>query len=85
MLVAGLVTSVVMPCFAEVSSYFTAAGGPYLYSLAAFGRLIGLQTGMSNFRNLLCETRLNHFYTTSYFSTCSRMIGRTEGATVTSS
>lgn len=45
MLFAGAVTGVVMVCMAEVASYFTAAGGPYLYSRVAFGRFFGLQTG----------------------------------------
>jgi APA family basic amino acid/polyamine antiporter len=34
-----------MACFAEVASQFTAAGGPYLYTRAAFGRLVGIEMG----------------------------------------
>jgi amino acid transporter len=34
-----------MACFAEVSSYFSETGGPYLYARAAFGRLIGIEVG----------------------------------------
>jgi amino acid transporter len=42
---AALGIGVVMGCFAEVASRFTAAGGPYLYARAAFGRLAGIQVG----------------------------------------
>jgi amino acid transporter len=44
-LVAGLLIAVIMGCFAEVASYFSDAGGPYLYARSAFGPLIGIQTG----------------------------------------
>ena len=45
MVLGGLGTGVIMACFAEVASYFTSAGGPYLYARVTFGRFIGLQTG----------------------------------------
>jgi basic amino acid/polyamine antiporter, APA family len=35
----------IVACFAEVSSRFTEAGGPYLYARVAFGRFVGLQVG----------------------------------------
>jgi basic amino acid/polyamine antiporter, APA family len=44
-LLAGLVVGAIMGCFAEVASYFTEAGGPYLYSRVAFGRLAGIEMG----------------------------------------
>ena len=44
-LFAALGIGVVMACFAEVSSQFREAGGPYLYARVAFGRLAGVQTG----------------------------------------
>ncbi len=37
--------AVIMACFAEVASQFTASGGPYLYVRAAFGRLAGIEVG----------------------------------------
>jgi basic amino acid/polyamine antiporter, APA family len=37
--------AVIVACFAEVSSRFAEAGGPYLYARAAFGSFIGIQTG----------------------------------------
>lgn len=44
-LVAGVAVGVVIACYAEVSSYFTDAGGPYLWTRTAFGPLIGIETG----------------------------------------
>jgi APA family basic amino acid/polyamine antiporter len=42
-LLAGAAIAVVMACFAEVASYFSETGGPYLYVRTAFGRLLGLE------------------------------------------
>jgi amino acid transporter len=44
-LLAGGAVGVIMACFAEVASYFSEAGGPYLYGRVAFGRLVGIETG----------------------------------------
>jgi amino acid transporter len=44
-LIAALGISVVVACFAEVSSRFGKAGGPYLYGRVAFGRLMGIEMG----------------------------------------
>ena len=44
-LIAGLAVGVIMACYAEVASQFSEAGGPYLYARAAFGRLLGIETG----------------------------------------
>ncbi|HSC76963.1 MAG TPA: amino acid permease, partial [Candidatus Acidoferrales bacterium] len=44
-LVAGGGIAVIVVCFAEVSSRFTEAGGPYLYARQAFGPFVGLQIG----------------------------------------
>ena len=44
-LLAGLAVGVIMACYAEVASQFSEAGGPYLYARAAFGRLLGIETG----------------------------------------
>jgi amino acid transporter len=43
-LLAALCLGIIIACFAEVSSRFDSAGGPYLYSRMAFGRAVGLQT-----------------------------------------
>ena len=42
-LLAGAGMAVIFACFAEVSSQFQQAGGPYLYARAAFGRGMGIQ------------------------------------------
>src|SRR5206468_390622 len=34
-------------CFAEVASYFTETGGPYLYGRAIFGSFVGFEVGWS--------------------------------------
>jgi len=44
-LLAGLGMGVIIACYAEVASQFTATGGTYLYLRRAFGRLTGLQVG----------------------------------------
>jgi amino acid transporter len=44
-LVAAAGIGVVVACFAEVSSRFGQAGGPYLYGRVAFGRLMGIEMG----------------------------------------
>ena len=44
-LIAGAAVAVIMACFAEVASYFSEAGGPYLYARASFGRLAGIVVG----------------------------------------
>lgn len=44
-LIAGAGMGIVMGCFAEVASYFSEAGGPYLYARTAFGRLVGILVG----------------------------------------
>ena len=44
-LLAGAAAGVIMACFAEVASQFSQAGGPYLYTRAAFGRLVGIEMG----------------------------------------
>jgi amino acid transporter len=36
---------IIVACFAEVASQFSAAGGPYLYARESFGRFVGLETG----------------------------------------
>ena len=44
-LLAGAAVAPVIACYAEVATYFTEAGGPYLWTRTAFGPLIGLETG----------------------------------------
>ncbi len=46
---AGAGTLLVVLCFAEVASRFREAGGPYLYTRAAFGPLAGFEAGWLTF------------------------------------
>jgi APA family basic amino acid/polyamine antiporter len=42
-LLTGACSAVIIACYAELASQFTASGGTYLYVRQAFGRLAGLQ------------------------------------------
>jgi APA family basic amino acid/polyamine antiporter len=44
-LLAAIPMAIIIACFAEVSSQFTGAGGPYLYAHAAFGRFVAILMG----------------------------------------
>jgi APA family basic amino acid/polyamine antiporter len=44
-LVSAVAIALIILCFAEVGSRYTATGGPYLYARATFGPLIGFQVG----------------------------------------
>lgn len=41
----AIVVALIVLCFAEVGSRFTATGGPYLYAREAFGPVVGFQVG----------------------------------------
>ncbi len=43
--VSATVVTLIILCFAEVSSRFSSTGGPYLYTRVAFGPLIGFEVG----------------------------------------
>ena len=43
--VSAAVITLIILCFAEVSSRFSGTGGPYLYTRVAFGPLIGFEVG----------------------------------------
>src|SRR5580704_2771615 len=42
-LLTGACSAVIVACYAELASQFTASGGTYLYVRQAFGRLAGLE------------------------------------------
>ncbi len=44
-LFSGIVVFLIALCFAEIGSYFTASGGPYLYARKAFGPFVGFEVG----------------------------------------
>jgi APA family basic amino acid/polyamine antiporter len=54
--VSAAVVALIILCFAEVSSRFSGAGGPYLYARVAFGPLVGFEVGW-----LLWVSRLASF------------------------
>ena len=41
----ALIIGVIVLCYAEVSSRFSATGGPYLYAKEAFGSIVGFEVG----------------------------------------
>ncbi|HMQ02460.1 MAG TPA: APC family permease [Pyrinomonadaceae bacterium] len=41
----AIIIGFIVVCYAEVSSRFTATGGPYLYAREAFGSLVGFEVG----------------------------------------
>ena len=43
--VSAAVVTLIILCFAEVSSRFSSTGGPYLYTRVAFGPLVGFEVG----------------------------------------
>ncbi|WP_148289334.1 APC family permease [Fibrella aestuarina] len=43
--VSAAVVTLIILCFAEVSSRFSGSGGPYLYARVAFGPLVGFEVG----------------------------------------
>ena len=44
-LLCGLLVTLIIVCFAEVSSRYTDTGGPYLYAREAFGPVVGFEVG----------------------------------------
>jgi APA family basic amino acid/polyamine antiporter len=68
--------AVIAACLAEVSSYFREAGGPYLYTRAAFGRMAAIQIGWLTWlsRITACSGVANLFitYLSSFFSAVTR-------------
>ncbi|WP_046244935.1 APC family permease [Hymenobacter terrenus] len=53
---SAAIVALIILCFAEVSSRFSGAGGPYLYAREAFGPLVGFEVGW-----LLWVSRLASF------------------------
>ena len=64
-LACGVVVSLIVLCFAEVSSRFSGTGGPYLYARAAFGPLVGFEVGW-----LMWIARI-----TAFAANCNLLIG----------
>jgi APA family basic amino acid/polyamine antiporter len=69
-LVAAAGIAMIMGCFAEVASQFREAGGPYLYTRVAFGRLLALEVAWLHWLSRLtaAAAAINLFATyLSYF------------------
>jgi len=64
-LVCAILSTLIILCFAEVSSRFAITGGPYLYARLAFGPVIGFEVGW-----LLWLARL-----TGFAALCNLLIG----------
>ena len=64
-LVCALLIVLIILCFAEVGSRFAETGGPYLYTRAAFGPVVGFEVGW-----LLWLARV-----TAFAALCNLMIG----------
>ena len=64
-IIAGAAILMIVLCFAEVSSRFDQAGGPYLYTRTAFGAVTGFQVGWLHVwtRFLTAAAILNLFIT----------------------
>lgn len=84
-LIAGAGVFVIVICFAEVGSRFDAAGGPYLYTRAAFGPAVGFQIGWLHVwtRILAAAAVLNVFV--SYFAALAPWASTTYGRGITMS
>lgn len=64
-LVCGVVVTLIILCFAEVSSRFTGTGGPYLYARETFGPLVGFEVGW-----LIWIARI-----TAFAANCNLLVG----------
>jgi amino acid transporter len=64
-LVCAVLSTLIILCFAEVSSRFAETGGPYLYTRVAFGSVIGFEVGW-----LLWLARL-----TAFAALCNLLLG----------
>lgn len=63
--IAAAACAAMILCFAEVASRFSAAGGAYLFTQAAFGRFVGLQVGWLSYfvRAITAAVQANVFST----------------------
>ncbi len=59
-IVCALVTLTFILSFAEVSSRFSSAGGPYLYAYEAFGKFVGFEIGWIAYLTRLAAVAANY-------------------------
>jgi len=66
--IAAAGIAVIAGCFAELASRFSESGGPYLYTLVAFGRFVGIQTGWLNLLSRVAATAASANLLTVYLA-----------------
>jgi amino acid transporter len=67
-LVCAVAVTLIILCFAEVSSRFSETGGPYLYARTAFGPLAGFEVGWMIWVSRLTAFAANLNILVAYFS-----------------
>ena len=67
-LVCGVAVTLIVLCFAEVSSRYRDTGGPYLYARDAFGPLVGFEVGWTTWISRLAAFAANCNLLVSYFA-----------------
>jgi APA family basic amino acid/polyamine antiporter len=83
MVVAGLVSAIIMACFAEVASQFSEPGGPYLYARTALGHFAGTQAGWFFWACFLVAAAANANLFVNYLSGMVPWAGGPLGRTLT--
>ena len=82
-LVCAVAVTLIILCFAEVSSRFTETGGPYLYAREAFGPVVGFQVGWMMWIARLTAFAANCNLLVAYFSFFVPSAGSDTGRAVT--
>jgi amino acid transporter len=82
-LAAGLGVMTIVLCFAEVSSRFPDAGGPYLYAREAFGPWVGFQAGWLTFWIRVTSLAANLNVFTEYAAVLVPALGASQGRAIT--
>jgi amino acid transporter len=65
-LICGIAVTLIVLCFAEVSSRYSDTGGPYLYARDAFGPLVGFEVGWMTWISRLTAFAANSNLLVSY-------------------
>jgi APA family basic amino acid/polyamine antiporter len=79
--VCAVAVTLIIVCFAEVSSRFSDTGGPYLYAREAFGPLVGFEVGWLNWMARLTAFAANCnllvAYASGFVPSAASGLGRT--------
>src|SRR5437867_3411360 len=79
----ALVVTLIILCFAEVSSRFNETGGPYLYAREAFGPVVGFEVGWMIWIARVTAFAANCNLFVAYLSFLSSPVGSSVGRAVT--